>query len=158
MAWASVVYGLTLCAVAGVSGAGAAVFGKLAGVQGIDTATQITCYALLIVCNALMLILYTRSLRYNSSLACTAATTAINISATGLLGAALFGEATSLQWWVGASSILVGSVFINRSTRKEAAAAAAAAEGAAQPAAAAEEQEEEEAPAKGAARRRTRRA
>lgn len=44
-----------------------------------------------------MLILYTRSLRYNSSLACTAATTAVNISATGLLGSALFGEATSLQ-------------------------------------------------------------
>lgn len=48
-------------------------------------------------CNALMLILYTRSLRYNSSLACTAATTAVNISTTGLLGSALFGEATSLQ-------------------------------------------------------------
>lgn len=42
-------YGLTLCAVAGVSGAGAAVFGKLAGTQDIDTATQVTCYGLLIV-------------------------------------------------------------------------------------------------------------
>lgn len=52
MAWASTVYGLTLCAVAGVSGAGAAVFGKLAGAQGIDSATQITCYALLIVVSA----------------------------------------------------------------------------------------------------------
>ena len=49
-------------------------FGKLAGAKGLDTTTTITLYVLLLVCNALMLVVYTRSLRYNSSLACTAAT------------------------------------------------------------------------------------
>lgn len=39
-----------------------------------------------------MLALYSRSLRHNSSLASTAATTAANISATGLLGRLVFGE------------------------------------------------------------------
>lgn len=61
-----------------------------------------------------MLALYTRSLRHNSSLASTAATTAVNISATGILGRVVFGESTSLQWWAGATSILLGSFFINR--------------------------------------------
>jgi drug/metabolite transporter (DMT)-like permease len=54
---------------------------------------------------------------------------AVNISATGLLGKAVFGEATSLQWWVGATSILVGSVLINRSQRKAAEPQAAAVAG-----------------------------
>ncbi len=71
-------------------------------------------------CNALMLILYGRSLRYNSSLASTAATTAVNISATGWLAHWVFGERTSVQWWVGATTILVGSYFINRSQKQQA--------------------------------------
>lgn len=111
-----------------------------------------------------MLALYSRSLRHNSSLASTAATMAINISATGLLGRAVFQEATSLQWWAGAVTILLGSFLINRSQKSQPAAAAAAAPAgaggtaAAQPAQAAEEEEEEEAVAKrGGARRRTRR-
>ncbi len=30
----------------------------------------------------------------------------------------MFGEATSLQWWVGASTIIVGSFLISRAQRK----------------------------------------
>jgi drug/metabolite transporter (DMT)-like permease len=69
-----------------------------------------------------MLVLYSRALRHNSSLACTATATAANISASGLLGRAVFGEPTSLQWWVGASTILVGSFLINRKQQKDGAA------------------------------------
>lgn len=119
MYWARTIYGLALCALAGFSGASAAVFGKLTGLDNTDQPTRITCYLLLIVCNALMLVLYSRALRYNSSLACTASTTAVNISATGLLGHLVFGEATSLQWWVGASSIFLGSFLISRSQKQE---------------------------------------
>ena len=108
-----------------------------------------------------MLVLFSRSLKYNSSLASTAATTAVNITATGLLGRLAFGEAASLQWWVGASAILGGSFLINRSQRQVTQPALKVpgaegrepvAEGAAAAAAAS--------PAKGgvAARRRTRRA
>lgn len=49
----SAIYGLTLCAVAGVSGAAASVFGKLAGIKGVDQTTQITCYVLLLVVSVL---------------------------------------------------------------------------------------------------------
>lgn len=157
--WVRTVYGLVLCAVAGFSGAGAAVFGKLAGTTPIDQTTQIICYVLLLVCNALMLILFTRSMRYNSSLACTACTMVVNISATGLLGRTLFGESTSLQWWVGASSILVGSIFINRNSKAlEAPVAQEDGQQQAGGAAAAAGKQGEEQAARGAAKRRMRRA
>lgn len=121
-------------------------------------------------CNGIMMVLYGRSLRHQSSLASTAATTAINISATGLLGRAVFGEATSLQWWAGASSIFLGSFLVSRAQKKAAgeAEAAPAVAAAAQPAATrkaakaaaapAAADEEEEGPARRAgARRRVRR-
>ncbi|KAI3433669.1 hypothetical protein D9Q98_003478 [Chlorella vulgaris] len=113
-------YGFALCSLGGLSGAIAAVFGKIAGLDHLDQTATVLCYVLLVVCNALMMVLYTRALRYNSSLASTAATTAVNITATGLLGKLVFGEMTSLQWWVGASSIFVGSILIGRAQRKQA--------------------------------------
>ncbi|PRW58196.1 tRNA pseudouridine synthase A [Chlorella sorokiniana] len=121
------VLGFALCACAGTAGAFAAVCGKLAGQPGVSTLSSVLLYGLLALANAVMLALYSRSLRHNSSLASTAATTAVNISATGLLGRAVFGEATSLQWWAGAVTILIGSFLINRSQKQQPAAAPATA-------------------------------
>ena len=72
-------------------------------------------------------------------------------------------QATSLQWWAGAGTILLGSWLINRSQKPQPAAAAAqqhAGGKAALEARAGEEEEEEQEAAAGrraAARRRTRR-
>lgn len=47
--WVSSLYGVALCSLAGVSGAVAAVFGKLAGLEHLELPVQITCYVLLLV-------------------------------------------------------------------------------------------------------------
>lgn len=70
-------------------------------------------------CNGLMVVLYTRALRSTTSLQATVATLAVNITATGFLGRAVFGEGTSLQWWIGASTILAGTYFIKGPKKAE---------------------------------------
>jgi drug/metabolite transporter (DMT)-like permease len=110
--------GIAVCFIAGFSGALAAVFGKLSGDPQIlaQDGGQILCYVLLIACNGLMLTLYSKSLSHTPSLQATVATLSSNILFTGQLGKVVFGEKINLSWWVGASTILLGSYFIRNSS------------------------------------------
>ena len=85
------VTGLLVCGLAGFAGALASVFGKIAGFPDVDLPVRLACYLLLVVCNGLMLVLYTRALRRTSSLSATAATMSMNIFATGQVGRCVWG-------------------------------------------------------------------
>jgi hypothetical protein len=65
-------------------------------------------------CNGLMLVLFSRSLRYLTSLQASAASIATNIVMTGQLGRLVFGETVNVSWWIGASTIVIGTFFIKK--------------------------------------------
>lgn len=123
--FASILASLWFCAISGACGALAAACGKLAGRPYVGAAGRWACYSGLLGCNALMLACYNRSLLYTSSLAATTAATAVNITATGLLGRLAFGEQTSARWWAGVTCIWLGSLLLQPPQWREAAGASA---------------------------------
>ncbi|KAJ1922348.1 hypothetical protein H4219_000210 [Mycoemilia scoparia] len=69
---------------------------------------------LVVVCNALMWLFFTKALRYStSSVRVTTIQTIVNFIVTGLLGSYVFNDALSVQWWFGVSLIAAGLTVIS---------------------------------------------
>jgi drug/metabolite transporter (DMT)-like permease len=70
--------------------------------------------------NGLMWVLFTRALASApSSLEPTAINTAVNLAASGILGALVFGETLGGGWWVGASLVAVGIVLVQSQSQPQ---------------------------------------
>ncbi|KAG0264440.1 hypothetical protein BG011_006799 [Mortierella polycephala] len=73
-----------------------------------------TCFGLIFICNAAMWTLFTKALnRSRSSATVTVINSAANFCITAVLGYLLFSEPLALQWWFGASLIVLGSVLVS---------------------------------------------
>ncbi|KAF9430814.1 hypothetical protein BGZ94_003603 [Podila epigama] len=80
----------------------------------IEYAVRIACFALIFICNAAMWTLFTKALnRSQSSATVTVINSSANFCITAVLGYALFSEPLALQWWFGASLIVLGSVLVS---------------------------------------------
>ncbi|KAF9363516.1 hypothetical protein BGX34_003913 [Mortierella sp. NVP85] len=80
----------------------------------IVVAVRATCFGLIFICNAAMWTLFTKALnRSKSSATVTVINSASNFCLTAVLGYALFSEPLALQWWFGASLIVIGSVLVS---------------------------------------------
>ncbi|KAG9298345.1 hypothetical protein G9A89_002833 [Geosiphon pyriformis] len=78
---------------------------------------RICCFASVFICNALMWTLFTKALnRSTSSIQVTVFNSATNFCMTAIFGSLLFGETLNLQWWLGASLIISGTVLVNYGT------------------------------------------
>ncbi|XP_019640302.1 PREDICTED: transmembrane protein 42-like [Branchiostoma belcheri] len=76
---------------------------------------RMTCFGMVFVLNAVMWVFFTKALATcKSSVEATVTNTAANFFFSGVLGRVLFHEALSLLWYVGASCIVVGLLFIHR--------------------------------------------
>ena len=60
------------------------------------------------VCNAVMVTRFVDALRRMGSVAATVCVSGCNFVASGVAGWTVFGEALPLQWWGGASVLLLG--------------------------------------------------
>ena len=128
--------------VAGVFGAFASVFGKLAFssdslavkyvenkcqqfLTGIDATSQSQCsivvyifraimFCVMMGVNAVMLSSAVRALHADGSLKSTVMTTSVNFVATAIFAYLLFGEDLSTTWWVGAVFIFFGVYFVQK--------------------------------------------
>ncbi|CAI2167314.1 8122_t:CDS:2 [Funneliformis geosporum] len=77
---------------------------------------RICCFGSIFICNALMWTFFTKALnKSSSSLQVTVLNSATNFCMTAVLGNIIFGETLSLQWWFGASLIVIGTLLINKS-------------------------------------------
>ncbi|KAG0363117.1 hypothetical protein BC939DRAFT_440311 [Gamsiella multidivaricata] len=80
----------------------------------IVLAVRTACFGLIFICNAAMWTLFTKALnRSKSSATVTVINSAANFCLTAVLGYALFSEPLALQWWFGASLIVLGSVLVS---------------------------------------------
>ncbi|KAF9572375.1 hypothetical protein EC968_009949 [Mortierella alpina] len=80
----------------------------------VIVAVRSACFALIFICNAAMWTLFTKALnRSRSSATVTVVNSAANFCLTAVLGYLLFSEPLALQWWFGASLIVVGSVLVS---------------------------------------------
>ncbi|KAF9985644.1 hypothetical protein BGZ65_010286 [Modicella reniformis] len=80
----------------------------------IVVAVRTACFGLIFICNAAMWTLFTKALnRSKSSATVTVINSASNFCLTAMLGYALFSEPLALQWWFGASLIVIGSVLVS---------------------------------------------
>ncbi|GBC03865.1 hypothetical protein RclHR1_05380002 [Rhizophagus clarus] len=78
---------------------------------------RISCFGSIFMCNALMWTFFTKALnKSSSSLQVTVLNSATNFCMTAILGNIIFGEALSLQWWFGASLIVIGTLLVNKSS------------------------------------------
>ncbi|KAG0245301.1 hypothetical protein B0O80DRAFT_502462 [Mortierella sp. GBAus27b] len=83
-------------------------------------AVRAVCFGLIFICNAAMWTLFTKALnRSKSSATVTVINSAANFCLTAVLGYALFSEPLALQWWFGASLIVIGSVLVSSNETKE---------------------------------------
>jgi len=74
---------------------------------------------LVFLCNAVMWTLFVKSLRKcGSSAEATVANSASNFVCTAILGQLIFGERSSLQWWLGISLVLSGLILIHFSNEE----------------------------------------
>ncbi|XP_066289811.1 transmembrane protein 42-like [Branchiostoma lanceolatum] len=81
---------------------------------------RIICFGMVFVLNAVMWVFFTKALAIcKSSVEATVTNTAANFFFSGVLGRVLFHEALSLLWYVGASCIVVGLLFIHRGSDTE---------------------------------------
>ncbi|KAF9583551.1 hypothetical protein BGW38_009196 [Lunasporangiospora selenospora] len=79
----------------------------------VVVAVRATCFALIFICNAAMWTLFTKALnRSQSSATITVINSSANFCITALLGYVLFSEPLALQWWFGASLIVLGGVLV----------------------------------------------
>ncbi|KAB0795754.1 hypothetical protein PPYR_09815 [Photinus pyralis] len=101
----------------GTSAAGASFFGKLCGLpifQGFFI-VRVVFFGLMLLCNGSVWTLYVKALQStNSTLTATVLSSAVNYLLSAILGYIVFGEITSLLWWTGLSSVLVGVVLITQ--------------------------------------------
>eukprot|EP00731_Ephydatia_muelleri_P027029 Em0018g1129a len=68
----------------------------------------------MMVCNGLMWTTFTKALQeVPSTVEATVTNSSANLFFTAVLGNAVFGETLSLQWWAGASLIVMGLVIIH---------------------------------------------
>ncbi|CAG8445279.1 14719_t:CDS:2 [Funneliformis caledonium] len=75
---------------------------------------RICCFGSIFICNTLMWTFFTKALnKSSSSLQVTVLNTATNFCMTAVLGNIIFGEILSLQWWIGASLIVIGTLLVN---------------------------------------------
>ncbi|XP_078269855.1 transmembrane protein 42a [Rhinoraja longicauda] len=74
------------------------------------------CGGLVILCNALMWILFAKALRYSSSSRTSLTTTASNFLTSACLGTLLFGEQHALLWWLGTALSLAGLLLLHTAT------------------------------------------
>ncbi|KAK5642275.1 hypothetical protein RI129_008442 [Pyrocoelia pectoralis] len=99
----------------GSSSAAASFFGKLCGLpifQGYFL-VQVALFCLMLLCNGAVWTLYVKALQStNSTLTATILSAAVNYFLSALLGYVVFEEVTSLLWWMGLSSVLIGVVLI----------------------------------------------
>ncbi|CAB4424570.1 hypothetical protein RhiirA5_429059 [Rhizophagus irregularis] len=78
---------------------------------------RIFCFGSIFICNALMWTFFTKALnKSSSSLQVTVLNSATNFCMTAILGNIIFGETLSLQWWFGASLIVIGTLLVNKSS------------------------------------------
>ncbi|CAG8485433.1 6348_t:CDS:2, partial [Paraglomus occultum] len=78
------------------------------------------CVGLMFLCNAAMWTFYTKALnKSTSSVKVTVVNSATNFCMTAILGHLLFNEALHLQWWLGASLIVTGTVITSRKNREK---------------------------------------
>ncbi|XP_041375934.1 transmembrane protein 42-like [Gigantopelta aegis] len=81
----------------------------------VITAVRVCGVCSMFLCNGLMLTLFSKSLQLcPSSVEATVTNTAANFIVTAVASLALFGDRLPLLWWLGASLILTGLVFIHR--------------------------------------------
>jgi uncharacterized membrane protein len=67
----------------------------------------------MIACNATMLGTFLEGMQESGSVAGTALTSAANFTASAIFGAALFDERFPVEWWVGFSRVVVGSMLLS---------------------------------------------
>ncbi|KAG0044206.1 hypothetical protein BGZ83_010556 [Gryganskiella cystojenkinii] len=80
----------------------------------VVVAVRSACFGLIFICNAAMWTLFTKALnRSKSSATVTVINSAANFCLTAVLGYALFSEPLAMQWWFGASLIVMGSVLVS---------------------------------------------
>ncbi|KAJ9590709.1 hypothetical protein L9F63_016225 [Diploptera punctata] len=107
----------------GLCAAASSLCGKLSGIQDSSILMGLTLKILLLVSmlvfNVGVWTCFVKALQNSSSsLQATVSSTAVNYIFSALLGLVVFGETTSLQWWCGASLILIGLIFISRPTKQ----------------------------------------
>ncbi|ORX63269.1 hypothetical protein BCR32DRAFT_298486 [Anaeromyces robustus] len=87
--------------------------------QTIFRVLRVSSFLCLFLCNALMWAFFTKALNVSSSsIQVTVINTATNFCLTAILGYLIFNEPLSLQWWFGASLIVVGTVLLNTEIQK----------------------------------------
>ncbi|KAF9934646.1 hypothetical protein FBU30_000970 [Linnemannia zychae] len=80
----------------------------------VAVAVRSACFGLIFVCNAAMWTLFTKALnRSKSSATVTVINSAANFCITAVLGYLMFSEPLAMQWWFGASLIVMGSVLVS---------------------------------------------
>ncbi|KAG0202420.1 hypothetical protein BGX28_005052 [Mortierella sp. GBA30] len=80
----------------------------------VVVAVRSACFGLIFICNAAMWTLFTKALnRSHSSATVTVINSAANFCLTAVLGYVLFAEPLAMQWWFGASLIVLGSVLVS---------------------------------------------
>ncbi|KAG0344605.1 hypothetical protein BG004_004327 [Podila humilis] len=80
----------------------------------IEYAVRSACFGLIFICNAAMWTLFTKALnRSQSSATVTVINSSANFCITAVLGYALFSEPLAMQWWFGASLIVLGGVLVS---------------------------------------------
>ncbi|GJJ75024.1 hypothetical protein EMPS_07382 [Entomortierella parvispora] len=86
----------------------------------VVVAVRSACFGLIFICNAAMWTLFTKALnRSNSSATVTVINSAANFCLTAVLGYVLFSEPLAMQWWFGASLIVLGSVLVSSDETKD---------------------------------------
>ncbi|KAL2914939.1 hypothetical protein HK105_205482 [Polyrhizophydium stewartii] len=103
-------------AAAACSGSAAADAAALDDYNRIAAVVRVACVACVLLSNAAMWKTFTSALsRADASIHVTVINSAANMIVTGLCGLAVFGEPVRLQWWVGATLVVVGSILMGRS-------------------------------------------
>ncbi|KDR17550.1 transmembrane protein 42 [Zootermopsis nevadensis] len=102
---------------AGLCAAASSLFGKLSRIQDYSTcvglAINTSLIVLMVVCNAGVWTCFVKALQQSpSSLPPTVTSTAVNYVSSALLGRLVFGEATTLLWWGGATLVMLGLMLI----------------------------------------------
>ncbi|CAB4005958.1 transmembrane 42-like [Paramuricea clavata] len=76
--------------------------------------SRIILFVLTFLCNGLMWTLFVKSMRNSSSAQALITNSASNFISSALFGKFFFGEILSMQWWLGASLIILGLYIINK--------------------------------------------
>ncbi|KAH9315124.1 hypothetical protein KI387_023751, partial [Taxus chinensis] len=104
-------------AAAGTCAAFAAVFAKIASISSrIDWRLQLLGYVGVILLNVVMWSCYVNSLKALTSLQATVINFSANFVVSGFAGFLIFKESLHLQWFAGASLIVLGTLTLSKSS------------------------------------------